>query len=145
LAVAAATVLFLAISILLARAFGAEGAERSAIVSLVQAEARGDASSATSLIVACSQRPACRQRLAQDVAALRHSGSVSILQLQPSTSFSLASSTGTARVAWSVGGSLPIVQCVRVQHTGNVISGLHVKLLALTPRLPSNATCPARF
>jgi hypothetical protein len=145
LAVATAAIVFVAISILLARAFGAEGAERSAIVTLVQAEARGDAAGATGLIADCTQQPACRQRIAQDAAALKHPGSVSILQLEPSTSFALAGSTGTARIAWRADGSLPIVQCVRVQHTGNVFIGLHVKLLALTARLPSASTCPARF
>lgn len=143
LGVAAAAVVFVAISILLARAFGAEGAERSAIETLVQAEGRGDAAGAASLITGCTQE--CRQRLAQDVAALKRPGSVAILQLEPSSSFVLVGSTGTARVAWRAGGSLPIVQCVRVQHTGNVITGLHVKLLAVTGRLPGAATCPARF
>jgi hypothetical protein len=136
---------FVAISVLLARAFGAEGAERSAIETLVQAEARGDAAGAAALITGCAQEPACRQRLAQDAATLKRPGAVAILQLEPSTSFALVGSTGTARVAWRADGSLPIVQCVRAQHTGNVITGLHVKLLAVTARLPGAATCPTRF
>jgi hypothetical protein len=70
---------------------------------------------------------------------------VAIIQLQPSAGFSFGSTLGTARVAWSAGGSLPVVQCVRVRRAGNAISGLHVELLAITPRLQTDADCPARF
>jgi len=70
---------------------------------------------------------------------------VSIIQLQPSTSFSVAGTLGTARVAWNVAGSLPIVQCVRVRRAGNAISGLRVELLEISPRIKSDSACPARF
>jgi hypothetical protein len=48
-------------------------------------------------------------------------------------------------VAWNAGGSLPIVQCVTVRRAGNALSGLHVQLLELSPRIQSDAGCPARF
>ena len=84
-------------------------------------------------------------RVAQDAAALRRSGSVSILTLDPSAGFSLSSTLGTARVAWRAGGSLPIVQCVRVRRAGNALSGLHVELLEISARIKSDAGCPARY
>jgi hypothetical protein len=133
------------VSSLLARAFNAEGAERAAITSLVQAEAGGDPGAAVALIEGCGRNPGCRRQVSADVSRLRHPGTVSILELQPSTSFALTGSTGTARVAWRAGGSLPVVQCVRVRHSGNVVSGLHVSLLAITGRLPGTATCGGRF
>jgi hypothetical protein len=145
LAIAAAIVLFLVISALLARAFSANSAEQSAITGLIKAEARGDAGAVMDAILNCRSTPACRQRAVSNATRLKHPGAVSILELNPSTSFSIASTEGTARVAWNVGGSLPITQCVRVRRTGNVISGLRVELLAVTPRLVSDATCPARF
>jgi hypothetical protein len=136
---------FVAVSAMLARAFNAEGAERAAITSLVQAEAHGDPGAAVALIEGCGRDPRCRRQMSASVARLKHPGAVSILELQPSTSFALTGSTGTARVAWRAGGSLPVVQCVRVRHSGNVVSGLHVRLLAITGRLPGNATCGGRF
>jgi hypothetical protein len=134
-----------AVSTLLARALSAEGAERSAITSLVQAEGRGDAAAAVAAIDGCAARPGCRSRVRADVAALHRPGAVQLIQLQTSSGFSLGPTHGTARVVWSVGKSLPIVQCVRVERSGNVLRGLRVLLLALTPRLAGDADCPARL
>ena len=143
--IAAALLVFLVISALLARVFSANDAERSAVTSLVQAQARGDTDAMLTMIVGCRTSVACQQRVTQDASQLRRAGVVSILQLNPSTNFSLGGTLGTARVAWRVGQSLPIVQCVRVRRTGNAISGLKVELLELSPRIQSDATCPARF
>jgi hypothetical protein len=144
-AIAAAIIVFLVISALLARVFSANSAEQSAITGLIKAEARGDAGAVMADILDCRVTEACRVRAASNATRLRHPGAVAILELNPSTSFSIAGTEGTARVAWNVGGSLPITQCVRVRRTGNVISGLHVQLLAVTPRLVTDADCPARF
>jgi hypothetical protein len=144
-AIAAAIVLFLVISALLARVFSANSAEQSAITTVVKAEARGDSAGVIAAIAGCLTTPACRQRAAILAAALRHPGAVSIIQIQPSTSFSIGPTSGTARVAWNVGGSLTIVQCVRVRRTGNAISGLRVELLEVSRRIKSDTACPARF
>jgi hypothetical protein len=145
LAIVAAIGLFLVISALLARVFSANSAEQSAITALVQSEARGDVSAVVGEITGCRTDPACRQRAATNTAALQHAGSVSIIQLQPSTGFSLGGTEGTARVAWDAGSSLPIVQCVKVRRAGNPISGLKVDLLVVSRRIPSDAACPARY
>jgi hypothetical protein len=144
-AIAAAIIVFLVISALLARVFSANSAEQSAITGLIKAEARGDAGAVMADILDCRVTEACRARAASNAARLKHPGAVSILELNPSNSFSIVGTEGTARVAWNVGGSLPITQCVRVRRTGNAISGLHVQLLAVTPRLVTDADCPARF
>ncbi len=133
------------ISALLARVFSANGAEQSAITALVKAEAAGDAQAMALKIDRCSQQASCRSRVATNAAALKRSGTVSIIQLQPSTSFSLGPKVGTARVAWSAGGSLPIVQCVRVRRSGNVLSGLRVHLLEISLRIKSDSTCPRTY
>ncbi len=142
---ALAVVVFLIISGLLARAFSADGAERSAITSLVQAEARGDQSAMLDQISGCRENFACRARVARDAAVLERPGTVSIIQIQPSAGFSLGGTLGTARVAWNAGGSLPIVQCMKVRRAGNVLRGLHVELLELSERIPSNQACPADY
>jgi hypothetical protein len=143
--IAVAIVVFLAVSALLARVFSADGAERSAITSLIAAEARGDQAGMLDRIQGCRASSACRARVADDLATLKHGGSVSILQLQSSTGFSLSGTIGLARVAWNAGGSLPIVQCVQVRRAGDAISGLRIELLAISVKLNGNASCPARL
>jgi hypothetical protein len=137
-----AVVVFLVISGLLARAFSVGGAENGAITSLVEAEARGDGSRIVQLIQGCSTSPTCRARAMSLAARLRHPGSVSIAQLNPSASFSLGSTLGTARVAWFAGGSTPRVQCIRVRHAGNVLSGFSVELLTVSRRIAGGSDCP---
>jgi hypothetical protein len=143
--IAAGVVVFLVVSALLARAFSVGGAEQSAITSLLQAEARGDAGAIVARIRDCSPSAACQARARTDAAALRAAGSVSVIKLDSSAGFSLGSTLGTARVAWRVGNGLPIVQCVRVRRAGNVLSGQRVELLEISRRIPSDKACPARY
>jgi hypothetical protein len=143
--IALGVLVFLAVSAVLARVFSVDGAERSAILSLLGAEARGDANELARLIRGCAASPVCRAGAARDAGALKRSGGVTILKLDPSAGFSLTSTLGTARVVWNVGPSLPIVQCVRVRRAGNAISDWHIELLAISPRLKSDAVCPSRL
>ncbi len=138
-------VLFLVISAILARAFSVGDAEQAAITDLVRAEARGDTAGVIALISGCQREPACRARAAQVSAALRHPGAISIATIQPSSTFSLTSTLGTARVAWLAGASLPRTQCVRVRHAGNVLTGFTVQLLVVSPRIKTDGACPPRF
>jgi len=140
--IALAILAFLAVSAMLARVFSADGAERSAITGLVEAEARGDAAGMLRRMSGCNSETGCRARVQADALALKRQGSVSILQIQPSTGFSLTGTVGYSRVAWKTGVSLPIVQCVWVRRAGNAVSGVRIELLSLTPRLKSDATCP---
>ncbi len=139
-------VAFLVVSALLARAWNAEGTERAAITALVAAEARGDTADAVDRLQDCQGNRACQASTARLVDQLRRAGRIAILQLQPSTGFSLTASTGTARVAWNTSSTaLPVVQCVRVHRAGDVIRGLRIELLAITPRLRSDSDCPRSF
>ncbi len=144
-AVLGAITVFLVLSALLARALSVGGAEDSAITDLVRAEARGDRAAVVAAISGCAGSPACRARATVVTAALRHSGDVQIAEINPSSGFALGSTEGTARVAWVAGGSLPRVQCVRVRHTGNVLSGFQVRLLRISVRIRSNADCPSHY
>jgi hypothetical protein len=136
---------FLAVSALLARVWSAEGAERSAITALLKAQARGDAAAMIARIRDCGASAQCRARVNHNIAALTRPGSVSILQLEPSAGFSLAGTIGTARVAWKTPSSLPIVQCVRVKRAGDVLSGLRIELLTISPRIKTDGNCPKSF
>jgi hypothetical protein len=145
-AIAGAIIVFLVVSALLARVFSANSAEQSAITTLVTDEARGDTNAVIADITGCRTSSACGARAGYNATTLKHPGAVSIIQIQPSTSFSIAGTQGTARVAWNVvGRPHPIVQCVRVHRTGNVISGLKVKLLEVSRRIESDTACPARY
>ncbi len=142
-------IVFIAISVMLARAFNAESAERSAVTDLVTAEAHGDTTGAAAQLQDCASSAsgasgaACRARIAANVAAIRRSGPVQVLQLQSSTGFSIGSTLGNARIAFRVGSSVPVVQCVRVRRAGNVVSGLRIELLAVSGPLKGDATCGA--
>ena len=124
-----------------ARAFSADGAERTALTSLVQAEAHGDIPDALGRIEHCQTDASCRARVRTDAGALKQPGAVSILQIQPSTGFSLGGSTGTARVAFRIGNSRAFVQCVRVRRAGDVLRGLRIELLSVSAPLNGDAAC----
>ncbi len=137
---------FLVISTLLARVFSTDGAERSAITGLVAAEARGDQAGMARRLRGCSTDAACRAQVEKLSSTLHRAGAVSILQLAPSTGFSLTGSTGVARVAWDVASrSQPVVQCVQVRRSGDALHGLEVQLLKISGRIRSDGDCPARF
>jgi hypothetical protein len=140
-----AVVLFLAVSAVLARVFSIDAAERSAITSLVQAEARGDAGAMIDRIKGCSASASCRAGVSRDAAAQKRPGALSVLELNTSAGFSLGTTVGIARIAWRAGSGLPAVQCVRVRRAGNAFTGLRVELLALSPRIESDSVCPANF
>jgi hypothetical protein len=143
--IALGLLLFLVVSALLARVFSADSAERSAITALVKAEASGDQNSMLDRVRGCRTTPSCRARVAHNATKLAHSGAVSIVLIETSAGFSLTSTTGTARVVWSAGSSLPVVQCVRVRRAGNAVSGLSIQLLVLSERIPSDSGCPSTF
>jgi hypothetical protein len=138
-------VVVLAVGAVLARVWSADGAETAAIAGLVQAEAAGDPDAMLQRIHGCRANASCRARVAQDIAALRRPGPVAILELRASTGFSLSGTLGTARVAWKVASSLPIVQCIQVRRAGDALRGLRVQLLAISLRIKSDADCPAHF
>ena len=143
--VVAGIVVFLAIATLLTRALNVGDAENAAITSLVQAEAHGNTSEVVSLITGCQANAACRARASANTAALHHGGQVSIAEMNLSSTFSVTSTLGTARVAWVAGNSLPRVQCLRVRHAGSVIQGFTIQLLVVSRRIRSDADCPSRF
>ena len=144
-AIVGAIAVFLVLSALLARALSVGGAEDAALTDLMRAEARGNQAAVVAAISGCSASSACRARMATITTALRHPGALQIAEINPSSGFALGSTVGTARVAWVAGGSLPRVQCVRVQHTGDVLSGFGIRLLRASARIRSNADCPSRF
>jgi hypothetical protein len=131
---------FLGLSFLLARGLTGSSAERGKVLDLLEAQARGDARAVLDQLPACREEPACARVTAQRVGELQRPGEVEILNYEPSTRLSLTRRTGTGRVAWRAGGSLPVVQCVRIRREGPLTGG-GVTLLALSKPIDLEGSC----
>jgi hypothetical protein len=131
---------FLGLSFLLARGLAGAGAERGKVLELLEAQARGDARAVLDQLPACRAEPACARVTEQRTAELQRPGEVEILNYEPSTRLSLTRRTGSARVAWRAGESLPVVQCVRVRREGPLTGG-GVALLALSQPIALDGSC----
>ncbi|MDP9294372.1 MAG: hypothetical protein M3O90_08135 [Actinomycetota bacterium] len=131
---------FLGISLLLARALTGQGAERTKVLEVLRAQARGDAGAVLERLPACAREPVCARTARDRVARLHRPGKVQILNYQPSVRLSLTRRTGSGRAAWRAGGGLPVVQCVRVRREGPLTGG-GVELLALSNPIALEASC----
>jgi hypothetical protein len=131
---------FLGISFLLARGLTGAGNERSKVLDVLRAQAAGDADAVLAALPACAAEPACVQVTRERVAQLRRPGKVEILNYQPSIQVALTRQSGTGRVAWRAGTSLPVVQCVRVRRDGPVTGG-DVELLSISAPIGREASC----
>jgi hypothetical protein len=134
-------VLFLAISGLLARFLSTENAERDDLLALLQAEISGNEEGMLSQLSGCRASPVCVASVKANATALRRSGSVKILSLTSHTAYSLTGATAPTRVAWTVIGHLPTVQCVKVKRTGNFLTGVSVALLSLSRPISNEWDC----
>ena len=140
IAIGFAAFLFLGLSGLLARALTSAGTERSDVLALVQAQARGDATAVLDLLPACGAEPACAGLMRDRVEQLRRPGDVEILTYTPSVQVALTTRTGVGRVAWRAGASQPVVQCVRVRREGP-LTGADVELLAISEPIGGEESC----
>jgi hypothetical protein len=139
--IALGLVLFLAISGLLARFFATENVERDDILAVLRAEVVGNERGMLSRLSGCLAKPECVAAVKADAASLHRNGSVKILDLTSATDHSLTGATGPTRVAWTVIGHLPTVQCVTVKRTGNFLTGISVALLSIGRPINSEADC----
>jgi hypothetical protein len=133
--------LFLAISGVLARFLGTENVERDDLLALIEAQARGDVNGIVRMLDGCRTNPACVARARANASSLRRSGAVKILSLKSATAYSLTGSAGKTRLAWTVIGKLPVVQCIDVRRSGSILQGITVSLLSLSAPIPNEADC----
>ena len=139
-AVAFGLFVFLGISFLLARALTGQGAERSKVLDVLRAQARGDAAAVLDQLPACAREPACARVTRERVAQIERPGKVQILNFRPSVRVTMTRRAGTARVAWRAGESLPVVQCVKARREGPLTGG-GVELLAISKPIALDAGC----
>jgi hypothetical protein len=131
-------------SVVLARFLQAENVERDADEAVLQAQVRGDVAGMLSNLSGCAAQSWCLARVRANAAnpRLRRNGPVKILLINSKTSYSPLGQTGASRVAWTVIGTLPIVQCVNVKRTGNFLTGIHVRLLSISAPISNEGDCP---
>lgn len=140
--IALGVVVFLAISFQLARFLTAENAERSAVFSLLEDEARGDASAVVARLDGCAGE--CARQVRDTVARARRPGEVKILRLDSAANFTLGERTARSRVAWAAdatAGGEAVVQCITVRRRWSFVSGASVSLLRLSAPLPPEKSC----
>jgi hypothetical protein len=136
-----AVVVFLAISLVLARWLSTESTERDKVHRLLEAEARGDGPGVLAQLHGCADAP-CRSGALRVARALRRRGAVKIVNYESATSYSLGSATGVTRVAWtSLEQGLTVVQCVTVRRRGSVFSGHSVTLLRISAPIDRQGSC----
>jgi hypothetical protein len=140
--VAVAILVFAGISFLLARVLAADSRERSDVADLLRAQARGDAAAMLRELHGCADQPTCSTRVRSNAQRLRRPGAVKVVRLDPSTTFALSGHTGPARVVWNTSRvTRPVVQCVLVRRTGNVLSGPGVRLESMSGPRPGTSNC----
>ena len=134
---------FLVISGLLAQFLQTENVERDGDLALIQAEASGDVQAMLNQISGCRASPACVASVKANAAnpRTRRRGAVKILQLTSPTAYSLFGATGKTRFAWTVIGTLPVVQCIDVRRSGNLVGGISVHLIGLSAPIENEADC----
>jgi hypothetical protein len=133
---------FLAISLLLARALSATGTERQYVLELARAEAAGNVDAVLQHTPACAAQPACAVATRAFATKLKRPGDVQILRYDASVQLPMTRQVGTGRVAWRAGTGLPVVQCVRVQRDGP-LTGAKVELLSVSAPIGNESACPA--
>jgi hypothetical protein len=141
LALLVAGLVFLAASLLVARVLSANGAERSAVVDLVELEARGNAAELLERLPACRPDPACSRRVRALADRLRRPGPVRILRYDPAARFVLGTDHGVARVAWAGADGRPVIQCVPVRRRVRILAGTSITLRRPSGPLDAEATC----
>jgi hypothetical protein len=140
---AVGVILVLAVGALLARFLSTENTERNDEAALIQAQARGDVAGMLADLSGCRQNPPCVALVRANASnpRLRRAGAVKILSLKSSTAYALSATSGKTRVAWTVIGKLPVVQCVKVRRTGDFFQGITISLQSLSAPIPNEADC----
>jgi hypothetical protein len=141
LAIAFGVFVFLGISFLLTRALTGAGAERTQVLDVLRAQARGDVAGVLRLLPDCARNPTCARLVRERSARLRRPGRVQILNYTPSADVTFTTSEGRARVAWRTADRrYPVVQCVYVRREGPLTGG-RVHLISISNPIGLQAGC----
>jgi hypothetical protein len=136
-----AVLVFFVVSGVLARFLSVENAERDAALSLLRAQAAGNVQGMLRKLPDCQEHRSCLLTVEHNAANLRRAGVVKILTLKSPTAYSLTGASGRTRIAWTVIGRLPVVQCLSVRRSGNFLTGVSVTLLSLSAPIANTGDC----
>jgi hypothetical protein len=136
-----AVVVFLAISVVVARWLSADTDERGQVTELLRAQARGDADAVLRKLDACRD-PACITTVRANARKLKDPGAIKIALYQSQTAHAVRSRTKPTRVVWFTRNRLTTVQCVLVRRSGNALTGVSVSLLRLSAPIGRESSCP---
>jgi uncharacterized membrane protein len=139
LAIAAALVGFVAISVVVARWLQADGTERAGVERLLAAQVRGDADAMAREIGRCDAT--CARGLERLAVRLRRPGDLEIVRYDSRTARALGAERAPTRVVWQVPPGLPTVQCIDVRRTGSAVTGPRVTLLGLSAPIGRESPC----
>lgn len=141
LLVSLGVLVFLVVSVELARFISSVTSERNAVYALLEDQARGDAAGVLGRLDDCTG--ACATQTRATVARLATPGKPKILNYESPTKTTLGTRTGRARVAWAIvsRNGRPVVQCVTVRHTWSFVSGSTVSLRRLSAPIDNEAGC----
>jgi hypothetical protein len=136
-----AVVVFLAISVVVARWLSADTDERGQVTELLRAQVRGDADAVLRKLDACRD-PACIATVRANARKLKDPGAIKIALYQSQTAHAVRSRTKPTRVVWFTRNRLTTVQCVLVRRSGNALTGVSVSLLRLSAPIGRESSCP---
>lgn len=140
LLMATGVIVFLAVSVVVARWLNTDTVERGAVTELLRAQARGDA---TAMLRRLRCRdPSCVALVRANAQRLKAPGELKIALYQSGTAHALEPKTKPARVVWFTPGKLTTVQCVLVRRSGNVLAGTTVSLLRVSAPIGRESSCP---
>ncbi len=109
----------------------------------MRAEARGDVGAMLDRLSGCRADAKClaQVRSVAGDARVRQAGAIKLLQVESKTASALFGATGKTRIAWTVLGGKPVVQCIVVQRTGNPLTGIGVRLLSISAPIRNEGDC----
>ena len=136
-------VAFVAISLGVGRMLGARDAERVLVERIIRDEAGGNAGALARELPDCGPGTACNRNTVQLVKKVAGPGQkLEILQVTKGAGLGPTSAKGVSRIAWHVGGRLPVVQCLVLEKTGDVVNGFGVRLLKISNPIAREGACP---
>jgi hypothetical protein len=141
--IAIGVVVFLAVSVLLARFLTGASTERDAVYALLVDQVHGDQAAMLGRLEGCEADAGCKALVAANVRRLRQPGAPKILSFESKTAYALGRKTARARVAWAIVSrdGLPVVQCVTIDHRWSLIDGPSVSLRRLSAPIGNEAGC----
>jgi hypothetical protein len=132
---------FLGVSLLLTKAFVGSGNERGAVLTVLRAQAAGDADGMLAKLPDCRRDRTCVRLTETRAEKLARPGRVQILSYTPSVQVALTDRQGVGRVAWrTTQRPLPVVQCVVVKREGPLTGG-KVELVSVSNPIGLDASC----